>query len=455
MGLLGGVFGLSREKFAKQALAAVRGSRDIVDAEIVADHFGIVFDHAGGESALIELEPYYARAAAVDRGGRERVLRSLTAALRPLVSRPRTWSEAAPALRTVVRRIGYGCLPGIDPGQWPVSRPLVPNLVEMLVLDRPTTMSYVSADVLAGWSISATEAFAVARQNLAGQGREFLVGFTPETPVLEQIFDAADGLNYVGSMPLIPGWMTALGDRLPGRPIVFLLQQAGLVIADNTAPQGLPYLLDISEDVYSRADRPISPLPYTIDERGELIPYDVPADAPGWDELRYAERLLAFAVCEDQADLIRAAQTSASDLAEYPAPLLHAELPDGSMCTTTAWTDGVETLLPKADLVSLQTRDLSTIPWYTADVEDSITVPWDVLDEAIGLTPADGFDPPRYRVGPGHPTAETLTRLRAEDLEDERPGRPSGVGGVEGVAVGEGGAVVVVEVEDQVVGDLE
>ncbi|WP_162958292.1 hypothetical protein [Nocardia yunnanensis] len=51
MSLLGGVFGLSREKFAGQALATVRAAAGVVDAEFVEDHYSIVFDHVTGESA--------------------------------------------------------------------------------------------------------------------------------------------------------------------------------------------------------------------------------------------------------------------------------------------------------------------------------------------------------------------------------------------------------------------
>ncbi|WP_162958293.1 hypothetical protein [Nocardia yunnanensis] len=212
-----------------------------------------------------------------------------------------------------------------------------------------------------------------------------------------------------------------------------------------------PTLLDAVEEIYSAAEYPLSPRPYTMDERGDLVPYELPRDAQGWDELRYADRILASSVYEEQAESV-AEQCVDGDPVVHLAQLTHVALPDGGIRSLAHWTDGVETLLPKADLVCLERREFAVTEWYDAEVEDSVIVAWELLDESIGLAAAAGFDPPRYRVGSNHPPAEVLSALRAAEIVTAGS---AGELGVYGVAAVEVGAVVVEEVEDEVVGYSE
>lgn len=86
----------------------------------------------------------------------------------------------------------------------------------------------------------------------------------------------------------------------------------------------------------------------------------------------------------------------------HVASLMLMGRPDGSVFTVTTWTDGVDTLLPRADLVGFATADGRTEPFF---------VPWPVVVEETGLVPAAGTAPQRYSVT-AWPAEPVLARLR-------------------------------------------
>jgi hypothetical protein len=77
---------------------------------------------------------------------------------------PDDWDHACPLLRPVLRG-GTPLAAGITA---PLRRATLPYLAEFVVVDQPETMTYVSADQLSAWNVSAGEVFAAARNNLSG-----------------------------------------------------------------------------------------------------------------------------------------------------------------------------------------------------------------------------------------------------------------------------------------------
>jgi len=71
------------------------------------------------------------------------------------------------------------------------------------------------------------------------------------------------------------------------------------------------------------------------------------------------------------------------------------------------WTEGVDSLLPEADLVGFVAAEGGA---------DTFTVPWSVVAGEVALAAVDGLNPVRYRVT-AWPEPAVMDRLRARAVE--------------------------------------
>jgi hypothetical protein len=90
------------------------------------------------------------------------------------------------------------------------------------------------------------------------------------------------------------------------------------------------------------------------------------------------------------------------------------QLPEGTAFVYTTWTEGIQTLLPPADVILLAEQPLS------ADGEPEMTrVRWDVVAEACAddcWEVQQHLRPPRV-LTVGWPSSETLTWLKERALD--------------------------------------
>lgn len=301
------------------------------------------------------------------------------------------WRNVAGLLRPVLRPAGWVEGQQLGGAALPLAREFQPLLNEMVVIDQPDVMAYVHVEQLGEWGVTESEVFRQARANLT----ELAVAAPPvgddDRPVAISLTDTGD--EYWASHLLINGWLSRMASVVGGRPVVFLPDTTGLMVAQDE-PAELWQLFEWSEKQYREASRPVSPQAYTVDDAGLVVPYTAAEDDPLWSVVHRSEVL--FAAAEYTAQAKRHAQALAGEI----GPLFVKDLPDGGMYSVAVWGEGVLSLLPRADYVT-----------FVNEVE-YLTVPWEVVEHEAGLAPEPGWSPPRYRVQQW-PERPVMSRLHA------------------------------------------
>jgi hypothetical protein len=292
------------------------------------------------------------------RGRRARLDRFVAGFLRtPAV--PADWTTACRLLRPVLR----GATPLPADVAAPLRRPAMPYLSEYVVVDRPDTMTYVSADQLDGWGVSPEDAFQAARSNLSAAVLHGVAG----DPTVVRFVD--DGDAYWTSHLLLDGWLTRLTPQVGGLPVAFAPERGTLIVAPDGSAH-LPELFNQVEQVYASSPRAITPMAYVSDEHGHTVPYAAPERHPMRGCVQRAEAVLAVTEYGRQAATL--------SVGEAAALRVVGSEPEGWR-TRALWPRDEPTLLPRADevLVGETVR-----PW--AEVEPH-------------LTPVPDVDPPRWQ----------------------------------------------------------
>ena len=296
---------------------------------------------------------------------------------------PLDWASARPLLRPVPRPADFGLDAADTTGVRFTSRAVAPCLSEFVAVDLSAGLGYVTTELMAGWGVDAEEVFATAHANLAHAFAPLLDNRTP-TPAVTYLTEPGDG--YFSSLPLLDGWLTTWADAWDLRPVFIIAQCNTLLIApEPTEAEQLVNQLAGAEEGWQKAERPLSPVLYTCDDAGHMIPYDLPDGSPFRSAVRRAWNLFADSVYAGQTDYLRTK-------AEFGDPFAAAlqrfvETETGSCFTVATWAeDLMMTLLPEADWVA-----------FVDQSNERIYVPWDDVARECGLVAAPGY----------HPTATT------------------------------------------------
>jgi hypothetical protein len=308
-----------------------------------------------------------------------------------------TWDQAKPKLRPVLRGASFGAGMFDRPIRL-LSRPALPFLVELVVIDEPTSMAYVTTARLADWAVSADEVFHTARANLAAHASGTDPGPNSGEPVVLRFVDTGDA--YFTSMLLLDGFLSRLGKRVGGRPVAFVPDKDSLIVVDDD-PAALPALFALVGDEYTESVRSVSPVGYTMDEAGRVVPYQAPSGHPDLERaVHRAQVLLAAGEYGGQKEALDAAhERDGVDI--FVGSVLVAERPDESLFSVAVWPPDVDSLLPEADYIAFPAED------------DQLTVPFDVVAREASLLPEPDYAPARYRVT-AWPSAPVMDRLRAQ-----------------------------------------
>lgn len=399
MGIATKIFGTARDRFGREVAAQVRALDTVARSEYDADRFQVLVyrDHGDDSPAIINLDLTFRETEAAPSAVRRAAIGRLVdiAALPPT---PDTWERARPLLRPVLRP------PVPDPKIELVSRPAMRYLSEMLVLDSPSAMKYAGPADLAAWGVTAEEAFDAAHRNLARSVTDTLDaareaaaadGAVPGRPA--RLDDRGD--NYLTSLPLVEGWLASLARITGARPLAFPTSNSVLLLGYESAdPEETSTAVETAIREWTESARPISPAPLTVDDAGDVVLYEVPGGHPAYPAVKHAAILLAMAAYGPQTEYLR---DVAGPEDPFPAALKGFRSPDGREFTGTTWTDGIVSLLPEADLV-----------FFPKEGQEMVQIPWTVVAEEAGLTPAEGFHPARHRVG-GWPAPEVMARMTA------------------------------------------
>lgn len=378
MGMLDGVFGSQQDRFARQVLTALRDA-GVADARYDPEQFVIHVrrDAADDSPSIAYLGNIFRECRDAGRDERrERIARYLSAVVFPSGA-PDSWQDAAPLLRPLLRAVTFGL--GVPEGSPTLlRRPALPMLDEVVAVDQPTSMMYVTTRQLEQWGVPASVVFDRAHRNLP---------WSPSGPgdgaTVIRMVD--DGDAYCASHLLLPGWLAAQAARVGGAPVAFVPDTTGLLLAPDG---GLGPLFAAVEEEYRDAARPISTMAYTVDAAGAVVPYPAPEGHPLHAVVHRSETLMAAAEYGTQASHL------SSDA--FAAALTVAERPDRSVFSVATWPEGVDTLLPRADYVSF----------------GSFLVTWDSLSREVDLDLEPGLAPERFRLR-AWPHPGVVARLRA------------------------------------------
>jgi hypothetical protein len=213
-----------------------------------------------------------------------------------------------------------------------------------------------------------------------------------------------DGDAYWVSHLLLDGWLAGLAEYVGGTPVAFVPDVRSLVVVDGD-PEPLPELFELVEKHFSESPRPLSPMAYTVDAAGRVVPLEPAPDHPASAAAGRASRLLAASEYGAQQNIVR------DGTEDYVASYTVFGTPEGNAFSVAAWTRGTHTLLPKVDFVA-----------FNVAVGNTFFVPWDVVMEADVLVEMPQYRPGRYRgdVWPS-PTAFGYLRERAVPIDLGRP----------------------------------
>lgn len=399
-----------RDEFARSLAELLRADARVTGVAVRDDDFALDVELQEGESTRLFLDNYFHESAEFPPGEREvEVLRRVSAALRPPEATP-TWSAAAARVLPVLRPHGFFRLDAVVAAQKaPVvaSQPFLPYVDLALVLDEPDRMSYVTVDDLAGWGVGPELALVQAVEN---------VGRLPPPELDEEtaLFSVDAGDTYESSRLAIPGLLASFADRVEGRPVAIIPTRSRCVIAGDADPVVLQALAEMAQEEYESSNRALSPAVYTVDGAGEVVPLELPADHPACNAVRLGHVKLALTEYGNQKETLDTVhERDGTDI--FVASLTGTIRHDGLPFTWTMWGEGIDSLLPAADLVRFMFEEPEGAPSATG-----FMVPFDRVCAVLGaaFAPADGHRPVRYRVM-SHPPPAQLDRLRAEAVEIE------------------------------------
>lgn len=386
----------AQDRFAEEVIAHLRQTPAIREAVYDQSDFSIhVMYHGEEHGGRLYLENTFRECSGRSRAERRARIDGLIATVTATTVRNLTWEDVAVRLRPVVRGASFGQTG--DPGDKPLLvRPALPYLGEFVVIDEPRSMAYVSTDHVREWGCTPEEVFAAARANLSALAADAV---EPATPGKAMLHMADTGDSYFTSMLLLDGFLAGLAPRVGGRPVAFIPDRDSLIVIPD-GPEPVARMLERAEQWYLDAPRGVSPMAYTCDDSGRVVPYRVVEPGRLADLVHRSEVMLAAAAYGGQTPAL-AARYEREGVDIFVGTPLVAERQDGTLFSVAVWPIDCPTMLPHADLVC-----------FRSDTE-SLMVPWPVVARTTGLRPADSLYPERYFVA-AWPDPAVLEQLRSE-----------------------------------------
>ncbi|GAA2352263.1 hypothetical protein [Dactylosporangium salmoneum] len=362
-----------RERFADQVLAELRrlGFRD---AEFRPTQFAIVCECGQDAYSTLFLSKAFSQYQR-SPGDRKQFVREFVAHSLIPPAQPESFAAALPELRLALRHAARGTRT--------LRRPALPHLDEIVLVGEIP----LDIDSPGRWGVSPEEIFAAAHQRtLARAELPASAGFFG--PSVLHVPDY--GGEHLVSWVLLEGWLAELDEQVGGRAVAFLPSTLMLLVCADE-PRLVEQLFELAGDEYARTPRPLSPMAYTTDDDGRVVPFLPARGHPAYPAAARAARRLAVDVAEHQRRTLGDPRLAEATLAARP---------DGSAFTTATWAVGTPALLPSVDLVGV------SVPG-----ERVFHVPWALLVEADLLFEEVSYRPARFSAVAA-PSAASLGYLR-------------------------------------------
>jgi hypothetical protein len=269
--------------------------------------------------------------------------------------------------------------------------PVSDHLEACLVYDLPTTIQFVTNEMLDKWGVSLFEAAEVARRNL--EQKESVVG-----KVGDHLYVFVNGDAYDATRMLLLEPIRSL--ELNGPPVAISLNRDSLMVTGADDVEGLQILATLAEKKKNEA-RPICPIPHKL-VGDEWVAWLPPPDHPHHEKFRLLEQgFLAGEYAEQKSLLDKRHEQTGEDV--FVASFSIAEK-DGKRLTYSVWSKDVVTWLPKTEFVGL----------FDDQPEQLEFVAWGQLKAVAGhlLAPLDCY-PPRWLVE-DFPSRDQIEKMSPE-----------------------------------------
>lgn len=270
------------------------------------------------------------------------------------------------------------------------------DLVAELMWDGERTVSEISQETLDRWGVTFEEAMARALRNLAERKDLVVTSLGSETE--QKVWMSCTEDFHNSARLLVPQVLRGL--RLPERVVAMAPVEGHLLLSNPQDPTGMHFLLQCALDSLEEGGRPLSTVLLELDGE-EWKPWDLPEDHPSMPLLRRL-RLLATKLQYDRQQALLKALHERQDKDVFVGTLMVYEKEGGEPFSVCTWSDGVHTLLPKADHVA-----------FMGGSDLLGELPWEVATKGLGdLMVPCGLVPERFEVKE-FPSKERLQALGA------------------------------------------
>ncbi|MBN1206928.1 MAG: DUF1444 family protein [Myxococcaceae bacterium] len=358
----------------------------------------------GQSSQTIFLKNFYDEYRASPPERREEALKQLLK-LGNLPKTPTLYPAARPFLLPVVRpRFYFESLKlqgpdSVTGGSVPVVwRPLGTVLGVALVQDTPDAMKYVPPEELAQWGVTSEQAFADALENLRRRSPEALISLAPGT--CQSAWDD----SYAASRLLLEEVIRRC--KVRGDPVVLVPHRDVLLITGSRDDEGLLRVAELSQVAYEA--------PRSVDGRAlrrapegwvPFLPAKGSKALPALRKLAVESQRREYSAQEEGLN----AQHKRQGVDLFVAEFIPYEDEHGRVFSQAVWVKGMDTLLPRVDVVIFMDSERGP------EAPPVAVVRWDVVEREAGrlLVPVEGLYPIRYQLK-GFPTPEQLSRWKKD-----------------------------------------
>ncbi len=391
-----------RQKFARLVAAGLRKVGEPLELRYDPALFRLV--SKGDESLQVNLANTYREYLAAPSAERKNVVSRFI----------RSWIEGRKGVPDEFEDAAYDLLPGVRSrstyellklqmeGQgetgfgWPY-RVVAHHYGAGLVYDLPHAMSQINGQQLTRWGVEFDEAMDVALDNLRKISEH---GFTRLAP---GVWRSAWRDNYDPSRLLLIDMIAA--HEVDGDPVVMVPNRDTLLLTGSDDEVGLGVMAAAAEEA-AQQPRPIHTMPIRL-EFGSWTPFLPPRELPAY--LRFKQMVINSLGqdYEEQRALLTTTLQRQSDNVFVASYTAMRNTRTGELATHCMWARGVDSLLPRTDLIHFLDPERSDGQKVLASIS------WDRVEEIVGdLLEPLAIYPERHRAR-YFPTEKQLKAIKA------------------------------------------
>ncbi|WP_072805830.1 hypothetical protein [Rhodococcoides yunnanense] len=306
---------------------------------------------------------------------------------------PGSWDAALPRLRPILKPSTYTI--GAPPSGLLVSRRIFPLVDELVAVDSPGRRTVVSWETIAAWGVDPATVFSAARSNLA----TITVHADPSKGrAVQRLVDS--GSSYFTSWLLDPGWLASHRGRFGCAPVAFVPDVDTVFVVPSDDPGVLAHHFELVERQYTHTARGLSPQAYTVDDDGTVVTFDtLHPENPGTERARCVHIAREY---DAQSGWLRN-QYDLDGVRSTVGTVSVKTTPFGPR-TVTIWDQGIDSVLPRTDLVA-----------FCGHASEPFYVQFEDVARITGIAPVFGLDPARFHAS-SWPTPDIVEDLAAHSI---------------------------------------